>query len=97
MTVLNRQRSERVPRQALAGFLRRLAEELPAASKDSVALALVSDRKMRELNRRYRGMDSATDVLSFADDDAPAGERHLGDIVISVTSESASWITRSST
>jgi len=50
-------------------------------------VALVSDRKMREFNRRYRGMDSTTDVLSFPAeaDDAPSGERHLGDIVISVT------------
>jgi probable rRNA maturation factor len=51
-------------------------------------VALVSDRKMREFNHRYRGLDSTTDVLSFPGeaDEAPDGERHLGDIVISVTS-----------
>ena len=87
VTVLNRQRAHRVTRQGLAGFLRRLAREWPARSADSLAVALVSDRKMREFNRRYRGMDSTTDVLSFPAeaDDAPSGERHLGDIVISVT------------
>ena len=28
-------------------------------------MAIVSDRRARELNRRYRGKDCATDVLSF--------------------------------
>jgi probable rRNA maturation factor len=46
----------------------------------SVALCLVSDRAMRALNRRYRGKDAPTDVLSFPSD-AP-----FGDIVISVDS-----------
>ncbi|MCP3979933.1 MAG: rRNA maturation RNase YbeY [bacterium] len=51
-----------------------------------MALCLVSDRKMREYNREYRGKDATTDVLSFPDDGEPApdGQRHLGDIVISV-------------
>ena len=41
---------------------------------------------MRELNRRFRGRDSTTDVLSFPGDSAPdpEGRRHLGDIAISV-------------
>jgi len=33
-----------------------------------VGVALVSDREIRSLNRRFRGVDRATDVLSF-----PAG------------------------
>lgn len=38
------------------------------------------DRRMRSLNRRYRGKDRPTDVLAF-----PAeGEGLLGDVVISV-------------
>uniref|UniRef100_UPI0025BB5495 rRNA maturation RNase YbeY n=1 Tax=Luteitalea sp. TaxID=2004800 RepID=UPI0025BB5495 len=44
------------------------------------------DAAMRRLNREWRGVDHATDVLSFpADDDGPRvrGQvRHLGDIVI---------------
>ena len=41
---------------------------------------------MREANRRFRGKDATTDVLSFPGDDGPdvEGGCHLGDILISV-------------
>jgi probable rRNA maturation factor len=43
-----------------------------------VTVALVSDARVRALNREYRRQDAATDVLSF-----PAGEAsYLGDVVI---------------
>jgi probable rRNA maturation factor len=50
------------------------------------AICLVSDRKMREFNRRYRDRDTPTDVLAFpgdAEGETP-GKRYLGDIAISV-------------
>ena len=49
-----------------------------------LAVALVAEGRIRELNRAHRGIDSPTDVLSFpVDEDAPAaGPRELGDIVI---------------
>jgi probable rRNA maturation factor len=49
-----------------------------------VAIEFVDARRSRELNREYRRIDAATDVLSFGvDEDAPsAGPRELGDIVI---------------
>jgi probable rRNA maturation factor len=85
VTVQNRQRAHRVRPRALAGFLARLAGELPSRGVDSVAVVLVSDRRMLQLNRTYRGRAATTDVLSFpADRGGPARERHLGDIVISV-------------
>ena len=31
-----------------------------------VSVTVVSDRRMRELNRRYRGVDAPTDVLAFS-------------------------------
>ena len=45
-----------------------------------LAIVLTDDRKMRTLNRNWRGTDAATDVLSFATKNA--GGRHLGDIVL---------------
>lgn len=56
-----------------------LSQIAPARARGEVALALVSDRRIRTLNRVYRGKDAVTDVLSF-----PAGEDgpFLGDVVI---------------
>ena len=48
-----------------------------ARLKGDVNVLLTNDRKMRELNRRFRRKDKTTDVLSF-----PA--LHGGDIAISI-------------
>jgi probable rRNA maturation factor len=59
----------------LAHWLQAVA---PARTKGEVTVAVVSDARVRALNRRYRRKDRVTDVLSF-----PAGESgNLGDIVI---------------
>ena len=64
------------------------ARVLRAAAKQQLAalglhrelsLALVSDRRMRALNREWRGQDRPTDVLSF-----PQHGASLGDVVISL-------------
>ena len=44
-----------------------------------LSLTLVSDRRMRALNRRWRGKDAPTDVLSF-----PQHGASIGDVVISL-------------
>jgi probable rRNA maturation factor len=46
-----------------------------------VVVAVVSDGRMRTLNRAYRGADHATDVLSFPSTSDQAGDSS-GDIVI---------------
>ncbi|MHB8174651.1 MAG: rRNA maturation RNase YbeY, partial [Nitrospirota bacterium] len=54
-----------------------------------LSILITGDRKMRSLNRQWRGMDSTTDVLSFSmlegDGLARASDAPivLGDIVIS--------------
>ena len=48
--------------RGLAAWLRRVA---PAGARGTVSVAIVSDRAVRALNRRYRRADRATDVLSF--------------------------------
>jgi probable rRNA maturation factor len=49
-----------------------------------LAVELVDEDRIRELNRDHRGMDEPTDVLSFPVDEASAsaGPRELGDVVI---------------
>jgi probable rRNA maturation factor len=49
-----------------------------------LALELVDEERIRELNREHRGRDRPTDVLSFPLDgaDEVAGPRELGDVVI---------------
>jgi probable rRNA maturation factor len=70
-----------------AGWLDRwLAAVVPSRHRGEVSVALVSDRRVRALNRDYRASDYPTDVLSFPNDD-PARARStdrpfLGDIVI---------------
>jgi probable rRNA maturation factor len=75
-----------------AGLGRWLARVAPRRARGTMTIALVSDARMRALNRRYRGKDYATDVLSFPVLAAPPvrsaarrsgrGRSHLGDIVI---------------
>ena len=60
-----------------------LAGVAPAAARGTVTIALVRDRRMRTLNRTWRGKDAATDVLSFPSGDDPGPAKHLGDLVIS--------------
>ena len=52
-----------------------------------VGCLLVTDRRIRALNRRYRGEDTPTDVLAFSQREGggPPGQPGLlGDVVISV-------------
>jgi len=50
-----------------------------------VTVLLTSDAAIRSLNRRFRGKNKATDVLSFpADANAPGPEKIAGDLAISV-------------
>ncbi len=50
-----------------------------------VGVILTRDAEIRSLNRRYRGKDRATDVLSFSDGIVgPEAPPRIGDIVISV-------------
>ena len=69
--------------QATRGLAAWLARIAPAAARGDLSVALVSDRRMRALNRQFRGKDEVTDVLSFpANDRSAPAVAFLGDIVI---------------
>src|SRR5947209_8485760 len=55
----------------LAAWLRRVA---PPGARGVLSVAVVTDARIRALNRTYRGKDYATDVLSFPYDEP--GTRH---------------------
>jgi probable rRNA maturation factor len=60
--------------------------ELGAADWE-LSILVCTDPFIRSLNRRYRGLDEPTDVLSFSQDSPPGarGQRKVaGDIVISL-------------
>ena len=73
---------------AARGLGRWLTTAAPASASGGLDIALVSDATMRRLNREFRGVDRATDVLSFAADAGPGaledGPRPLGDIAIAL-------------
>lgn len=84
--IINRQRKIPLDLDAWQIFTAGARKVVPAEGA-GVTIVFLSDRAMRELNRKWRGKTGTTDVLSFpADQDQfekLEGFR-LGDIVISV-------------
>jgi probable rRNA maturation factor len=60
------------------------ALEFAAVTDGHLALQIVGPDRIRDLNRRHRGINRATDVLAFPLDGAgpSQGPRELGDVVI---------------
>jgi len=77
--VVNRQRRLKIDTATWTTFA---TKTLAAIGKheSSATIAFVSDKRIRELNRQFRGVDKATDVLSFPEDDPDS----LGDVAISL-------------
>jgi probable rRNA maturation factor len=84
--VVNRQRRVAIDEERWRQLAERAVKKIGV--KDAgTTVAFVSDRAMRELNRRWRGKRGTTDVLSFPveQEEWEQGEgRTLGDVVISV-------------
>jgi probable rRNA maturation factor len=77
--VVNRQRNLQVDTKAWSGFAVRALSAI-GKSDASATIAFVSAKRIRQLNRQFRGIDQATDVLSFPAEE----ESYLGDVAISV-------------
>jgi probable rRNA maturation factor len=90
----SRQKASAEQAAAVRGLGPWLTKIAPASARGDVCVAVVSDARMRALNRQFRGKDKVTDVLSFpARDRSPSTSARratadksaagfLGDIVI---------------
>ena len=68
-------------------LLSQAAFKLTGKNGGDISLVVCDDRFISELNRKYKGIDGPTDVLSFSmreGEKLQSGENILGDIVISV-------------
>lgn len=72
----------------VACVLAHAAEQMKAGGE--VSVLLTDDAEMHALNKQWRGIDKATDVLSFPSEDPeiPGQPQYLGDIAIGYE---ASW------
>lgn len=84
--VLNLQRKIPIETRFVGVFANGLARTFLEAENRDFTVALISDRRMKQLNSLFRGIDSTTDVLSFPHerDEFGPDPSDLGDIVVSV-------------
>ena len=82
VTILCRPEAGKVSTGWIPGFVSRVAA-VAGARRRQVTVVLAGDDEVRELNRRYREKDRATDILSFPADDEP-GSGLLGEVIIAV-------------
>jgi probable rRNA maturation factor len=75
--LINKQRKHAINHAQLRRFLSSLVPELGVGER-SFSVVVITDEMMRGYNRKYRGFDKSTDVLSFTGD-----REYLGDILIS--------------
>ncbi len=78
----------KVSRKKIKTAIYNVCEENDLKSAIEVSVAIVGDRKMKKLNKEYRGKDGTTNILSFPltegeSSKLPSDVARLGDIVIS--------------
>jgi probable rRNA maturation factor len=72
----------------LEDFLLLLTEKIKELQGRDFCVVLVSDQKIKQLNRTFRHKNSPTDVLSFPFNDEPLESDFLGDVIISAETAS---------
>jgi probable rRNA maturation factor len=86
-SVVNLQRKVKLDTVTFQRFVAELVSCVNEAQGRPFSVALVSDRRMTELNHFFRNKKSPTDVLSFpneAETFETENQHNLGDVVISV-------------
>ncbi len=91
VSITNQQRKERTPK-ALKDLIRATVNAVLTYEgigvKSEMSVLLVDDKAIRELNRDFREIDRATDVLSFPSGEYPLSEGvdylYVGDMALSL-------------
>lgn len=91
VSITNQQRKEKTPK-ALKDLIRAAVNAVldyeGVTVESEMSVLLVDDRSIRELNRDFRQIDRATDVLSFPSGDYPLSEDadylYVGDMALSL-------------
>jgi len=78
----------KINRKRIKQTVDRVIDKNEMASPVEVSIAVVGDRKMRELSKKYKGEDKTRNVLSFSQTEGepaqmPSDILRLGDIVLS--------------
>lgn len=79
----------KVNRKRIKNTISNLLKDQGVLKSVEVSVAIVGDRKMRELSKKYKGEDKTRNILSFSQVEGekapPAGDDilRLGDVVIS--------------
>jgi len=84
--IVNRQRRRKINARQWREFGEQSLEAL-GKSEQSATIVFVADEAIKTLNRKFRGKNYATDVLSFpseAEVFEVDQQKHLGEVVISV-------------
>lgn len=63
--VINLQRKIKLDLAPIRIFVADLSQAVSEAENKTFSVAFISDRRMKQLNEMFRGIDSTTDVLSF--------------------------------
>ncbi|KKS64827.1 rRNA maturation RNase YbeY [Candidatus Daviesbacteria bacterium RIFCSPLOWO2_01_FULL_43_38] len=67
-----------INRNAVQAAVLNVLKKNRVTSKVELEVNIVGDRKMHELNKQYRGIDSTTDILSFVlEDPNPSNLQHV--------------------
>ena len=73
----------RIPRKKIAALLAAISNGEKVRST-TVNIIFLDDREIKKLNRKYRRLNQATDVLSFNINDVSVKDSMLGEIYISI-------------
>jgi probable rRNA maturation factor len=71
-----------IPVDSVLADLAALLERREPGAHGTAVVALADDAMVHDLNRRFRGVDRPTDVLSFPSGDGRGEGVHLGDVVL---------------